>query len=552
MKSVMAFLFIVTLGFLAFPASASDVPAITPAITSWGNSKTNDSSLTLTINVSEVVRFNATADQTIATWSWFKDNINQSNNYDNFSTSWDSSGIKNLSVNATNDNGTSNTVNWTITVQAPAPIITSWSNNKTNDRKLSLTIYPNETVRFNATADQTIATWSWFKDNINQSNNYDNFSTYWDSSGIKNLSVNATNDNGTSNTVTWTITVQAPGPGAPIITSWSNNKTNNSRLSLNIYTNETVRFDVTANQPITAWLWTLNGINLSNPSDTLNYTFYDKGLYKVGVNGSNNNGTTQTITWNVTVREEKPREKKVAILSWYPQPVDYIYVNGTVNETIEYSITLAEPMNKNNWSVDGKPVNGSVSGNTYNYTHTWDNDSVGFHTVIYKGSNNDAQVEFRWYVNVYRIGEYSGGSIFDIIDEALENHVTDIKIRMFKYKIAKHEGNAANVTEKVNRLHDEIAKRQMTREALRLEFMAGNITAQEYVAALKQAQRDAKFNIKLANEMAKIAKEDLKEEKLSKKFENIPGMDDDRDKGKVKDNGKEKDKGNKGKGRGND
>lgn len=243
--------------------------------------------------------------------------------------------------------------------------------------------------------------------------------------------------------------------------------------------------------------------------------------------------------------------ENVSILSWYPQVVDYVYVNDTVNETITYSITTAEPMKLNNWTVDGGPVVGNFSDNTSSYTHTWYNENVGVHTVIYKGSN-EAQVEFRWYVNVYEIGGYRGGSIFDIIDDALENHVTDIKIRMFKYKIAKHGANASFIAQKVNRLHDEIAKRQMSREALRLEFMAGNMTAQQYVAALKQAQRDAKSNIKLANEMAKIAKEDLKDEKLSKKFENISGVDDDRNKGKVKDNGKEKDKGNKGKGHGND
>jgi len=107
------------------------------------------------------------------------------------------------------------------------------------------------------------------------------------------------------------------------------------------------------------------------------------------------------------------------------------------------------------------------------------------HTIIFTGNNSDTKVEFRWYINVYRIGN-PGDGLFDIIDDALENHATDIKIRMFKYKIAKHGGNSAIVARMTNQLHDEIAKRQMTREALRDEFKAGNITTDQYVAALKQ------------------------------------------------------------------
>src|SRR5574341_900263 len=83
---------------------------VPPAITSWSNSKTNNDSITLTVNTSEIVRFNATANQTIITWNWSKDNVRQSNNYDNLSTSWDAAGTKHLSVNASSPGGTSNTI----------------------------------------------------------------------------------------------------------------------------------------------------------------------------------------------------------------------------------------------------------------------------------------------------------------------------------------------------------------------------------------------------------------------------------------------------------
>ena len=55
------------------------------------------------------------------------------------------------------------------------------------------------------------------------------------------------------------------------------------------------------------------------------------------------------------------------ILEWSPQAVDYAYVNGTFDETIEYYITTAESMTGYTWSVDEKPVVGDVDGNTYFY-----------------------------------------------------------------------------------------------------------------------------------------------------------------------------------------
>jgi hypothetical protein len=360
-----------------------------------------------------------------------------------------------------------------------------------------------------------------------------------------------------------TLNVTAKYPGAPKITSWGNSKTNNSSLNITINETESVTFNFTANQTLTSWSWKLKDSTISTSSNTLTYKFNSHGSYKLNASGSNSNGSTQIIVWNISVLEKEVKKKNATILDWYPEVVDYVYVNGTVNETIEYSITTAEKMAISNWTVNGTTVTGNASGNTYYYNHTWDNDSrLGAHTIIFKGSNNDTRVEFRWYVNVYRIGEeeHGSGSIFDIIDDALENHVTDIKIRMFKYKIAKHAGKSEIAAQKVNQLHDEIAKRQMTREALRAEFKAGIITAEIYTAAMKQVQREAKYNSKLAEGCAKISIEDLKDDKSENDFKKISEMETKNDKRKEGANSKGKEdtsiKGNedastKGKSKGN-
>ena len=87
------------------------------------------------------------------------------------------------------------------------PNITSWSNNKTNDRTLTLTINANEAVKFNATANQTIMVWNWFKDDLDQNNNFDNFTASWSTGGTKTIKVMATSSNSTSNIITWIINV---------------------------------------------------------------------------------------------------------------------------------------------------------------------------------------------------------------------------------------------------------------------------------------------------------------------------------------------------------
>jgi hypothetical protein len=97
-------------------------PVYAPGIISWSNSKTNNNSPTLTVNTSEPVNFNATANQTITTWNWYQDDVNQNNNNNNFTTSWSTSGTKIIQVNATNSNGTSNTITWTVIAQTAAYI----------------------------------------------------------------------------------------------------------------------------------------------------------------------------------------------------------------------------------------------------------------------------------------------------------------------------------------------------------------------------------------------------------------------------------------------
>ena len=98
--------------------------------------------------------------------------------------------------------------NITLTESVAAPSITSWYNNITGDGVISFQVNLSQAaINFSAVADQTIITWTWKKDGIDQNHNYDNITLNWTSNGTKTVSVYGTNTNGTSNTVTWTVTI---------------------------------------------------------------------------------------------------------------------------------------------------------------------------------------------------------------------------------------------------------------------------------------------------------------------------------------------------------
>lgn len=107
---------------VCFSGSAPDMGAYetagsVPNITSWANNDTNDDTLSITVDALQQVNFNATADQTITTWTWKKDNVDQSHNHANITLNWSSLGSKSVTVTAANTNGISSAVEWSVTVE---------------------------------------------------------------------------------------------------------------------------------------------------------------------------------------------------------------------------------------------------------------------------------------------------------------------------------------------------------------------------------------------------------------------------------------------------
>lgn len=89
------------------------------------------------------------------------------------------------------------------------------------------------------------------------------------------------------------------------ITSWGNNYTNNQSLSFTIYENvsKVVSFNVTANQTVDTYSWSLNGTNQSNNSASFIYLFSENGLFFINAsvyNASYNSYAFKNWTINYT------------------------------------------------------------------------------------------------------------------------------------------------------------------------------------------------------------------------------------------------------------
>jgi len=128
---------------------------IAPTITSWSNNKTNNQNLTsITVNVSESINFNATANNT-PTYSWNMDGIDQSVSYDNLTTSWSTTGTRIVQVNASNEYG-SDYKNWTVYVVHPNLLgnnyyVATWGNNLNDGMSIDTPKYNWSISWFNAT-----------------------------------------------------------------------------------------------------------------------------------------------------------------------------------------------------------------------------------------------------------------------------------------------------------------------------------------------------------------------------------------------------------------
>lgn len=125
---IIVFIILFILTFLLIHISTA-----TPTITNFNNSISNNT-IYPHINASQSIKFTVSANETISSWSWYSDGLTISNNYDNYTSSWNDGGSHEITVNGTNSNGTTQTIAWYVLVYRPksgpgevhTPLNTSW------------------------------------------------------------------------------------------------------------------------------------------------------------------------------------------------------------------------------------------------------------------------------------------------------------------------------------------------------------------------------------------------------------------------------------------
>jgi hypothetical protein len=127
---------------------------------------------------------------------------------------------------------------------------------------------------------------------------------------------------------------------APTITDWYNNKTGDSSTYIVVggstERNSTIFFNVTANESIITWNWSINNNSVVNNYDNYTYTF-SKGYNWVDVYGSNENGVTNTIEWHIYVLDNLGSQITRINISLTQQMVDLFIENKSFTGIIEKS-----------------------------------------------------------------------------------------------------------------------------------------------------------------------------------------------------------------------
>lgn len=251
-------------------------------------------------------------------------------------------------------------VTW-VSTTTPVPILTSWSNDATNNNSLTPRINLSYPIYFFATADQVIDTWSWFKDGVNQSSNTYDFTTSWNTLGTKNITLTAYNGtNGVSASKTWTVTVS----------DISNPRMNNETISNALIpkgTTVTISANFTDDTNISSSLVRLRAPNQTESeysmsctpygnasicthatADTLNEGTYIVLWYKVTDGSAHALNFTSSLTYMVS-----SAPSITSRLNSITNNDTLIGIRANISTSIGFSITTNQVIQSSEWFKDG-------------------------------------------------------------------------------------------------------------------------------------------------------------------------------------------------------
>jgi len=143
-------------------------------------------------------------------------NVNSGTGIVSWTTVNGDNGVHSWYIKVDDGYGSTDQYNFTVTVNDTlftAPIIDEY-NNSISDTNMYPVVSSSGSVTFYASADQSITTWTWYVDGVDQSNNVSSFTTSWPNLGYKSVEVTAENVAGVSNMVEWNPYVKMAMAGA--------------------------------------------------------------------------------------------------------------------------------------------------------------------------------------------------------------------------------------------------------------------------------------------------------------------------------------------------
>ena len=230
------------------------------------------------------------------------------------------------------------------------------------------TQYVGTTNTFSVITDQVMTSNDWYvmPDGIaTLGNDTSSLTLTWAHPCVYNITYIGTNENGSVNT-TWVVTVSEPG--VPIITDWYNNKTEDNSTSVTINESELVYFSATADQPVDTWNWRKDGVDQGLNYDNLTTSWSVNGTYTIVVNASNAFGTSNTVVWNVTVKDVPSIEVDKTV--WNPASRTWEKsIEANVSEIVRFRCIIHNDGNCNLTNVTAADNLPESLEYAYNATH---------------------------------------------------------------------------------------------------------------------------------------------------------------------------------------
>ncbi|UCE36359.1 MAG: PKD domain-containing protein [Thermoplasmata archaeon] len=313
----------------------------------------------------EIVQFtdlSTDSDGTVVSWSWDFGGVGTSSDQNPQFTFMDD-GVYTVTLTVTDDDGATDSVSHTVTILDLAPTAEfTWSPDPQYEGS------PVSFTDLSTSYPDDIVSWSWDFGGLGSSSQQSPQFTFMDE-GVYTVTLIVTDEDGSTDSVSHTVTILDLGPTAEF--SWSPDPQ---------YEGLPVSFnDLSSSYPdnIVSWSWDFAGLG-SSSQQSPQFTFMDDGIYTVTLIVTDDDGSTDSISHDITIVDLGP----AAEFSWSPEPQD----EGSPVQFNDLSTSYPDVIVSWEWNFG----DGGTSS-LQNPSHTYGDNSV--YTVTLTVTDDDGSTD---------------------------------------------------------------------------------------------------------------------------------------------------------------